>query len=176
MHTARLYQARAREHFSFGGSLELTPYYQADVDRLRRWSPRFWLALALSTALMGLVWVLSVVVLRLPAFFTFLAGGLLLRQAAVHMRHARNYILFRAVRETGAVSGQISYARPLVLHLSAAEFAAYGALFLGLAVVTSSWFLFGGAFACGVTGWQHLRLARAAQRQPGPDKGSRPEP
>jgi hypothetical protein len=165
LHTARLYQVRAHEHFTFGGSFELTPYYQADVDRLRRWSPRFWLALALSTVLMGLAWVLSVVVLGMPALFTFLAGALLLRQAAVHLRHARNYVLFRAVRDTGEVSGQISYARPLVLRLSAAEFAAWGLLFLALGVVTSSWFLFGGALSCAVTGYQHARLARAARHQ-----------
>jgi hypothetical protein len=165
LRTARTYQARARQHFSFGGSFELTPYYQADVDRLRRWSPRFWVALVLSSALMGLVWVLSVVVLGVPALFTLLAGALLLRQAAVHMRHARNFVLFRAARDTGEVSGHISYARPLVLRLSAAEFAAYGLLFLALGVVTGSWFLFGGALSCAVTGWQHARLAQSAREQ-----------
>jgi hypothetical protein len=165
MHTARLYHGGARQHFSFGGSFELTPYYQADVDRLRRWSPRFWLALGLSMVLMALVWVLSVVVLGLPVFFTFLVGALLLRQAAVHLRHLRNLVLFRAVRDTAAVSGQITYFRPLVLKLSAAEFAAFGGLFLLLALVTSSWFLLGGAVACCVTAYQHIRLARAAQRK-----------
>jgi hypothetical protein len=165
LYTARLYHARAREHFSFGGSFELTPYYQADVDRLRRWSPRLWLALGLSAVLVALVWVLSVVVLGLPAFFTFLIGALLLRQAAVILRHLRNLVLFRAVRDTTAVSGQIAYARPLVLRLSAAELGALGGLFLLLALVTSSWFLLGGAVACGVTAYQHARLARTAWKQ-----------
>lgn len=173
LRTARLYQARAREHFSLGGSFELTPYFQADVDRLRRFSPRFWLALGLPLFAMSLVWLLSVVVLLLPAFYTFLIGGLLLRQAAMHLRHLRNLVLFRAVRDTAEVSGQVSYARPLVLRLSSAEFAGYSALFLALALVAGRWFLAGAAFACAITSVQHRRLARAARRAPG---GATPPP
>ena len=66
LHTARLYQAHVRQTLSFGGSFELTPAFQADVDRLNGRSRRFWLALLLSMALIVVVWVLSVVVLRLP--------------------------------------------------------------------------------------------------------------
>jgi hypothetical protein len=163
LRTAQLYQGQARQHFAFDGSFELTPYYQADIDRLRRFSPRFWLALGLSLLASALVWVLSVVVLQLPAFYTFLIGALLLRQAAVLLRHARNLVLFRAVRDTSDVSGQVSYARPLVLAMSSAEFASFGLLYLALAVVTSSWFVLGGAVACAVTAYQHWRLARKAR-------------
>ncbi len=166
MYTARLYRAYASQVLSFEGSFELTPAYQADVDALRRWSPRFWLALLASTVGLGLVWVLSVVVLKLPAFFAFLLGALLLRQAAVHMRHARNLVLFGAIRDTSDVSGRLAYARPLVYKLSAAEFLAFGLLFLLLAGVAGSWFLLGGAVSCVVTGWQHVRLARAARAAP----------
>lgn len=163
LYTARLYHAGARQHFGFGGSFELTPYFQSDIDKLRRLSPRFWLALLLSMVTMGLVWVLSVAVLRLPTFFTFLIGAMLLRQAAVHLRHARNLVLFRAVRDTSDVSGQITYARPLVLKLSSAEFGAYGLLYLILALVTGSWFVLGGAVSCAVVSVQHWRLALAAR-------------
>jgi hypothetical protein len=164
LYTARLYHVKARQHFSFGGSFELTPYYQADVDKLRRWSPRFWRAILLSLLAVGLVWLLSVVVLALPQFFTFLIGALLLRQGAVHLRHFRNLVLFRAVRDTSDVAGQVTYARPLVLKLSASEFAAFSALFALLSLVTSSWFLFGGSVACAVTAYQHWQLSRQALR------------
>src|SRR5688572_494968 len=163
LRSARLYHAKAREHLNFGGSFELTPAYQADVDQLRRSSPRFWLALLLSMLGLGLVWVLSLVMLELPALFTFLIGALLLRQAAVHMRHARNLVLFRAARDTGDLTGHLAYARPLVYKLSAAEFAAFGVLFLLLSAVAGSWFLLGGAISCAVTGLQHWRLAQAAR-------------
>ena len=173
MHTARLYHAKAREHLDFGGSFELTPAYQADVDRLRRWSPRFWLALLLSMIALGLVWVLSVVVLGLPALFAFLIGALLLRQAAVHMRHARNLVLFRAARDTTDLTGHLAYARPLVYKLSAAEFAAFAALFLLLAAVAGSWFLLGGAVSCANTGLQHWRLAQYARMASNSERSER---
>ena len=32
LYSARLYRAQAQAHFAFEGSLELTPYYQADID------------------------------------------------------------------------------------------------------------------------------------------------
>lgn len=162
LHTARLYQAHVRPTISFGGSFELTPAFQADVDRLNGRSRRFWLALLLSTVLIVLVWVLSVMVLGLPAFFTFLIGALVLRQAAVLVRHLRNLVLFRAIRNTAEVTGQLSYARPLVLRLSAVEFAAFSVLYLFVGIATSSWFVLGGALACAIVCLQHLRLARAA--------------
>src|SRR6266849_7562479 len=72
LYSARIYREGARDHFAFEGSLELTPYYQADIDRLRRVSPRFILAVLLSVVVLELVWWLSMVVLHLPAFFEFL--------------------------------------------------------------------------------------------------------
>ena len=48
---ARLYQAGANQKMAFEGSYEITPYYQRDINSLRRLSPRFFAALLLS-----LVW------------------------------------------------------------------------------------------------------------------------
>ena len=160
LYSARLYQAGARDHFTFEGSLELTPYYQADIDGLRRVSPRFILALLLSVLALELVWYLSMVVLQLPAFFEFLLGGLVLRQAAVIMRHARNIALFRAARSGQGLEGQILYGRWLALRLSVIDMFSFAVLFGLLAVITGSWALAGGSFACAVTSLQHLRRAR----------------
>jgi hypothetical protein len=166
LYSARLYQAGARDHFTFEGSLELTPYFQADIDGLRRLSPRFMLALLSSVLALELVWYLSMVVLHLPAFFEFLLGGLVLREAAVIMRHARNIALFRAALSGRGLAagqgleGQIHYGRRLSLRLSAIDMFSFTALFGLLAVITGSWALAGGGFACAVTALQHLRRAR----------------
>ena len=53
---ARMYQAGVRDHIVFEGSYELTPYHQADIDALRRFSPRFllrWAPPALFSACCG---------------------------------------------------------------------------------------------------------------------------
>ena len=162
LYSARLYRQGANAHVAFEGSLELTPYYQADIDRLRRVSPRFILAVVWSVLLLELIWYLSFVVLKLPAAFEFVLGGLALREAAVLMRHARNIAMFRAARAGWGLEGKITYARRLSLRQSAVEFWTYTALFGLLALLTASWLLAGGAFACAVTGWQHWRRARQA--------------
>src|SRR5574341_791439 len=76
IYAARLYEAGANQHFGFGGSVELTPYYQKDVDRLTSLSPRFLLMLMLSSALLVAIWLLAVPLVRLPAFFSFALGAL----------------------------------------------------------------------------------------------------
>ena len=160
IYTARLYQARARMFFTFGGSLELTPYYQRDVDQLRRWSPRFGLALLLSVIGIVLVWWLSVGWLSQPDIFLFLMGALVLREAAVLLRHARNITLFRYARDTDGLTGQVSYARWLVLKLSAIELISFALLFCLLFLLAGRWFFLGGGVACLTTGYQQWRLAR----------------
>jgi hypothetical protein len=165
LYSARLYRAGANAHFAFEGSLKLTPYYRADIDALRRVSPRFILALVFSVLVIELVWYLSQVVVGLPAVFEFLVGGLLLREAGVLLRHARNIALFRAIRAgtgTPGVEGQVRYARWLSLRLSAVEILSFAAFLALLAPVTASWFVAGGAFACAVTGIQHWRRSRKA--------------
>src|SRR5206468_2865480 len=99
----------AQAHITFEGSFELTPYYQKDIDGLRRVSPRFLLAVVWSVLLLELVWYLSVVVVKVPELFQFLLGGLVLREAAVLVRHARNIALFRAVRGGQGLQGQVQY-------------------------------------------------------------------
>ncbi len=44
---ARLYQAGVHEKMTFEGSYEITPFYQKDIDTLRRLSPRFVTVLAI---------------------------------------------------------------------------------------------------------------------------------
>ena len=162
LYSARLYQAKAKEHFSFGGSFELTPYYQTDVDRLRRWSPHFGLMLFLLVIAVLLVWWLTVRWLNLPDLFLFLVGALLLREAAIHVRHIRNIVLFRYARDTEEVKGHIEYSRRLVLKISADEMASFSLLFLLIALLVDSWLILGGAVACAIIGFEQLKLARKA--------------
>ena len=159
LYCATLYHTHLKEYIVFEGSFELTPYFQADVDTLRRISPRFVRALTLSLLLIGLLWLLTVNVLPLPGIFSFAIGGLLLREAAVHLRHGRNLALMRLTRTGGGLTGKVTYARWLLLKLSALELWAFAGLFLLIALAWGSWFFLGGGVFCLFTGLQHWRLS-----------------
>ncbi len=160
IYCARLFQGPLKEHIRFEGSFELTPAFQKDVDALRLLSPRFLLRLLLAFPLVFLVWWLASEFLGMPQFFYFLMGGLLLREVAVHLRHARNIALAHLVRTAGSIQGRIEYSRWLSLRLSAIELSSFGVIFLALSVAMGSWFFLGGAFASLLTGYQHWRYAR----------------
>ena len=107
LYGARLYKDQGPAHLVIQGSYELTPSHQKAIDALKPYSPRFLGLLALSGLGIGLVWLLSVVVLEAAWPFSLLMGGLLLREAAVHLRHFRNLALFRAARHPGALAGLV---------------------------------------------------------------------
>lgn len=127
--SARLYITNLKEQIVFGGSYELTPQFQKDVDALRVFRPRFVLILLLSAIGIFLIWALAVVFIDVPQLFALAMGGAIFRELAVHARHVRNIVLFRAARG-GGISGRIEYARWLTLRLSAAELLTLGGLFL----------------------------------------------
>jgi hypothetical protein len=162
--SARLYLQGVHEHIAFEGSLELTPAFQKDVDQLRWFSPRFALTWLLASAGLAAVWWLSVVYVGWVQPMQFLMGAVLLREAAILLRHARNLVLFGRGRGSPELEGYLRYRRPLMLYLSAGELWSYAAFYALLSLALSSWFMAGGAVACGVTGWQHWRMSRAASR------------
>ncbi len=164
IYTARLYRRGAHEHIAIAGSLELTPYYQQDVDALRLVSSRFILALVLYSAFIGIEWLAMVRWVRLPQLFSFLMGALILLELAVHSRHLRNVATFRLAAAPNAIQGTITYSRPFTLKMSAADVATCGALYLALMLLVGGWFFFGGALACFATGVRHWRWARKATR------------
>jgi hypothetical protein len=162
LYAARLYQAGAKEHFGFGGSYELTPYYQKEIDHLRLVSPRFLLMLALSSLAIWLVWWLAVRVLGLSELFSLLIGGLVSRQLILLARHVRNIVLFRQARTPGNIQGRVDYLRHVTLHVSAAELFTFAVIYLLISLISGSVFFVGGALACTVTGVQHWIMAGKA--------------
>ena len=158
---ARLYQAGAREKMAFEGSYEITPFYQTEIDALRRVSPRFLLMLVVS--LIWLWWVGQTTAQTSPTFYSFILGALFLVEMAVHIRHVRNYFLFRAML-TNAVRGRLEYSRPVLLMGSAMDLFAFAVMFAVIGISTASPFASGGAVGAAWLGIQHLRLASKAQR------------
>ncbi len=157
---ARLYKEFGKEYFTYDGSYELTPVFQKDIDSLNPFSLRFLAFLVTSCGLNFLLWYLSVSSLRSPDLFSFAMGALLLRSAAVYIRHARSLTLFSQLRHKGAVTGRVNYTRWFTYRLSAHEMLSFSGLYLAIYILSHAWFFLGGALACLVLGIQHWRMSR----------------
>ncbi|MFH1436720.1 MAG: hypothetical protein ABIJ56_13515 [Pseudomonadota bacterium] len=158
---ARRYRDGAGRHIAFETSYELTPYFEKDINALRRFSPRFFLALALTVALQALIWYLAVRVIFLSWLFELVMGGTILVELAIHVRHLRNLALFRFVAKSQGVEGKISYAKWLSLNVSAVEMASFSILMLIILLLTGRLFFAGGALTCLMTGIKHSRMSAA---------------
>jgi hypothetical protein len=159
---ARMYQSGVRDVLVFEGSFELTPNFEKDIDALRVINPRILLSLLWGIALLTALWWLSRFYLR--ETYEFGLGAMILVQVAVHLRHARNYVLFRKILAGQGIRGRVEYARPAMLEISAAELGCFALVFLLASAVAWSPFLLGGAASCASHAFQHWRLARRHNR------------
>jgi hypothetical protein len=159
---SRLYQADAKEHVVLKGSLEITPYFQQDVDALKPLSTRFIRALLFSALTIALAWLLAVRVAGLPQAFSLLMGALILLEATAHIRHVRNIVFLNTLKEMHTLKGKIEYPRWLSIKLSSVEILGFAALFLLVFLITGDWFFIGGVASCLLTGLKHLDWAKRA--------------
>src|SRR5262249_5166009 len=90
---ARLY--RAQDKVVFEGSFEITPIFQADVNALRMVSPRFCLALIVSTGYLFFLRSYAGPTSGFYGFYQLVLGGMILMQATIHTRHLRNWYFFK---------------------------------------------------------------------------------
>jgi hypothetical protein len=156
---ARMYQTGVRERICFQGSYEITPYYQGDVDALRRISPRFVFMLVVTCALQAHLWWTAMRGGFSPEVYEIALGAMILIELTIHVRHVRNYSLFRAALAGRGISGRIEYARAQMLKQSAIELWTFAILYASVAAITRSWFVSGGAVACAMLAASHQRLA-----------------
>jgi hypothetical protein len=152
---ARLYQTQHKIFYE--GSYEITPIFQADVNALRRVSPRFLFILVASTAYLW--WMRSLISPSDAAFgfYVMCLGSLFLLEVAVHVRHLRNWYQFSRV--VPLLEGRLEYPRGVLLRASAFDLLLSAVLYLILFGVTRHPFVLGGALACAVLSINHYRLA-----------------
>lgn len=160
VYNARLYRSGAYNYYEFEGSLELTPQFQDDIDNLRWVSPRFIRAFLLSNIMVVGVWWLTIEWSEWPQVFRFVLGGMLLLEAVVHLRHLRLFVLFKQLATGQGVEGKIRQTQWIGYQASGWEFIAFAGLWLLLGIISSSWFILGGAFMNAITGIQHLRWGK----------------
>jgi hypothetical protein len=149
----RMYQAQ--DKIVFEGSYEITPLFQADVNALRRVSPRFVIALIATT---GYVFLAQKLEGPSSGLYLGVLGAMVLAELTVHIRHLRNWFTFRY--GVAFMQGRLVYPRGFLLRVSALELLLFAALYLVLFLATGSFFILGGAIASGTLSLSHYRLAR----------------
>jgi hypothetical protein len=162
--SARLYEAGAKKHVLLAGGVELTPAFKKDVARMRWVSPRFLLALALMSALLGILWYLSIYLGYAPELFEFILGAMLLLEGAIHIRHLRNLFQFCYLKNSRGVEGQIRYASWLSYRMSKVELLGFALLYLAVYFLFRRPFFLGGAVTATLTAVYHWLLSQRAAR------------
>ena len=155
--SARLYRAGVNQYLTFEGGIELNPSFQAHVNALRRFSPRYFVSLLISAVLVWLVWLFTVSLPTAPALLEFLLGALILIQAPIQLRHMRNVFFFREIPRSAALKGQIEYPRWLMLQQSFLDLIGFAVLFSFIARLTGRIFFVGGATSCFVNALRQRR-------------------
>jgi len=144
---------------------ELTRLFVSDVSKKRLLSPRFVLLLLLTIG--------SVLFVRfIPespywfdskihrGLFEFIVGAFLLMEAPLLIQHVQNIFVFRYGVSRQGLLGHLEYARWLSHGMVSVYAFCFVLLFLGCFLVTSSFFLAGGAYGCLVNSIAHFRLMR----------------
>jgi hypothetical protein len=149
---------RGCEKLVLEGSYEITPFFQRDIDSLRRISPRFVAMLFVTSGLLAFVWFLSAQ--SVPELYVFMSGSMILLELTVHTRHLRNLFMFHAMSKSDCVRGRIEYSRPFLLRMSSNELFVFSGIYLPLFAFTQSWFVLGGATSCLSAAIKHRQLAR----------------
>jgi hypothetical protein len=154
---ARLYADQ--DKIRFEGSYELNPVFEAEVNSLRRISPRFIAMWSVST--LGLFVVGMTAEAKMHGFYVFMLGALLLIQLTVHIRHLQNWLLFRHALRSDGITGHLQYRRDVVLRASAFQILEFAVLYAFIYAFTPAGpFVLGGAFACAITAIGQYRLSR----------------
>ena len=146
---ARLYRDGAHQHFIFPEGIELNPFFQDDIAKIRTFSFRFFLILFL---IGGLLLIVSII----PEAFAVVWGMFVGIQLANHCRHLRGLAAYSHARRSAGLSGKIQYELWLSLRLSSVDFFYFGLLFLILFSFWGHLFALGAALGCLSLALRHL--------------------
>ncbi len=151
IYEAHLYHSGVKDFVVYDGLYHLTPEYQGVLTRRRLISGR-WLATVgvLAVGVYAAWWGLTQQSDRSDVFLLLL-GGLLLSELAEISREYRQIMFFREVRRRGGLQGRILLTRQLGVMRHVFDLYAFVMLYLLLFLLTGSWFLLGGTFACFVS-------------------------
>ena len=153
-------KAGACEHFVFKGSYELTPVFQADINSLRLFSPKFTCYVFVSSVIIVILWFVSRAYPQFTFYQQIFVGGIILQEVAVLVRHIKNISLFHFAKNHRGISGQICYEKWLSYKISGIEFLSFACVYLVVFILTGSISFLGGSAFTASSGLQHLETCR----------------
>jgi hypothetical protein len=156
IYQTHFYQAGVRGYLEYQDLYKLTLEIDAVIARRRIISGRFAASVGVLVACIVTVWWLCLQQSNRPEVFLFLIGGFVLDEAAEIIRQYRHIMVWREVLKRGGLDGKLSYTRRLTYMQTVYDRYGFVLLYAFLFLVTGSWFIFGGAFACFATS-RHFR-------------------
>ena len=173
----RWFKRGADQHYDMGGSYELNPPFQADIEAERDFSARHLVSMLPMLVLLTLTWVFAVYMDLWPEVYVATFGFFVLVQAPVQLRHAQNIVLFRYVVLNGAVDGRTRAQRWLELKLSGTMFWFFGIGYAVLWLLTGDALFIGGVAGAALMGarfWIFGSQAEEGVRANGDDRADHP--
>ncbi|MGC9367171.1 MAG: hypothetical protein ACP5FK_09080 [bacterium] len=156
----KIYHCGAKKYFTFTGSYELTPRFQRDIDNQKIISWNFAKSVLLSVLLILIIWFLYRQQKIPQIILVFTAGGLIVRQIAVIIRHLRNINLFYHAKRNRGLSGNIVYQRWFSYRISAVELVLFAGLFMFIYLLTGSISFLGGTAFTLITATKHYKFSK----------------
>ena len=164
----RWWDRGAKEHYDLGGSYELNPPFEADIDAERPVSPKHLRAVAATSVIIVGVWWLTAYAGRLEGVYLGVIGFFILPQVTVHIRHANNIALFSTVVRRGGVTGKTAVDRWLDMRLSGVLFWLFSAVWAVFYLLTSDPLFLGGVASTALVGARFWIFGDEAAKEAAP--------
>lgn len=164
----------AQRFIEYEGSYELTPAYQDDIDKQRKFSPRFFIWLISGAFVLMAPGYMDIGV---PYVYGILVGYVILPELYVHLRHLNSITNYRwLLRPSHGISGKILLPRSYMYHQSFVSLAGFAVFIFLIFALTNSPILLGGGLCCLIHAYHHFSLARRFNSNTAPESTSEPEP
>lgn len=170
----RWFRKGAHEHYDLGGSYELNPTFEDDIEGERLVSPRLLLAMARSIVIVSAAWWFTARVGSLEDVYAGVLGFFVLIQVPVTIRHLNNIALFRYVVLQGGFEGRMRAPRWIDLKMSGWLLWLFAGAFGALWLLSGDALFVGGTVGCLLAGLRYWLLADEAK--PSQDEKAKASP
>jgi hypothetical protein len=148
----RWFRRGADQHYDLGGSYELNPPFEQDIEEEHLVSKTHILALVRIWVVLVLVWGLTEWLGAYQDAYMVFLGLFILTQMPVMLRHTQNIVLFRFVATRGGVEGRARTERWLEHKVSASVFWYFTAAYVLLWLLLGDVFFIGGVVGTALAG------------------------
>ena len=170
----RWFRKGADAHYDFGGSYELNPPFEEDIEAQRPVSLRHLVSLARGVVIIAAVWWFTARADRLEDVYVGVVGFFVLVLVPVLIRHVNNLALFRFVALRGGVEGRVETPRWMDLKLSAVLFWLFACVYAALYVIVGDAFFLGGVVGGALVGARFWIFGGEAEKEPAGQVGGTP--